>query len=54
MENLIQIGPRIDHGVYQKLKEFAAKRRVSVSLAVELAIIDYLRSFDIDVKDPYQ
>jgi hypothetical protein len=43
MDELKQIGPRIRPDVADALKEYAAKRRMSMSLIVELAVIDLLK-----------
>ena len=44
MAELKQIGPRIREDVYDALHEYSADSRMSMSLIVELALKEYLKS----------
>ena len=51
MEELHQIGPRIRADVAEALREYCRKRRMSMSVVVELAIVDLLKSAGVQVDD---
>jgi hypothetical protein len=51
MEELQQIGPRIRADVAEALREYCRKRRMSMSVVVELAIIDLLRAAGEQIND---
>ena len=51
MEELQQIGPRIRGDVAELLREYCRKRRMSISVVVELAIVDLLKSAGVEVDD---
>lgn len=51
MDELKQIGPRIRSDVADALKEYAAKRRMSVSVIVEIAIIELLKDGGVQIDD---
>ena len=51
MENLKQIGPRIRIDVADALRDYCQKRRMSISVVVELAIIDLLKSAGVEIHD---
>ena len=44
MKKLIQIGPRIQEHVYQALHAYSDGSRMSMSLIVELALQEYLKT----------
>jgi len=51
MDELKQIGPRIRSDVADALKEYASKRRMSVSVIVEIAIIELLKDGGVQIDD---
>ena len=51
MEKLTQIGPRIRTEVAEELRTYCQKRRMSISVVVELAIIDLLKSAGVQIND---
>jgi len=51
MEDLQQIGPRIRADVAEALRDYCRKRRMSISVVVELAIIDLLKAAGEQIND---